>query len=534
MAVMWPKRLPNYILQDHRRSSEVQVFNELNRTLDDSWHVYYSRPWWGLTATGGEAEGEADFIIVHAELGVMFLEVKGGAIAWDSSADQWYSTDRNGIRHKIKDPVAQASVCKHQFLARFRKAAEWPKSFVNARHAVLFPHTVQPAGDYIGKYNIELFGFEREFKSDLGSWVGHRLGLHAGETLRKNSLGRAGVDVIHAAIAQDVQLSFGMTSLIDAELQETEALLTGTQVIYLRAIESNIRTIVEGPAGTGKTLLAAAWLEKVASLDASALYVTKNRNLLEHFRRIAARMPDIKALTLADFLSAVNSDSTGPDRHVVVDELQDLDHTEINSLQQYLAAHKVHFLGLMDSNQAIYANPRAIAERLDAEVMLLDINLRNSKKIGQVAEALYSGPNALLAGPDGKAIGISATDGVDSTEILVDLLNQLKSQGVPENYITILCSTEEVRDGLQRKLVQVIPGLDRYGNAGGGVTLEAVGGFKGLESPVVIILSDKKLAQSRELSYVAVSRARGMLYVIGKFAHSVLEDALDQTDVVNF
>ena len=83
MAKMWPIRIPSWISQDRRRSAEIRVFNQLEKELDDSWSVFYSRPWYGISQSGGEIEGEADFIVAHPDFGILFLEVKGGQISFE-------------------------------------------------------------------------------------------------------------------------------------------------------------------------------------------------------------------------------------------------------------------------------------------------------------------------------------------------------------------------------------------------------------------------------------------------------------------
>ena len=59
------------------------------------------------------------------------------------------------------------------------------------------------------------------------------------------------------------------------------------------------------------------------------------------------------------------------------------------------------------------------------------------------------------------------------------------------------------------------------------VIVETVGRFKGLESPVVILLTDRMLSKNQELSYVAVSRAQTRLFVLGVTKGTILGNALD-------
>src|SRR4051812_3282124 len=107
MATIFPAELPGSILGDPLRSAEVEVYNALRDLLPAEYHVFYSSPWLGTDAEGREIDGEADFIVAHAETGLLFIEVKGGVIAVDHN-NLWTSTDRHQITRRIKNPVLQA------------------------------------------------------------------------------------------------------------------------------------------------------------------------------------------------------------------------------------------------------------------------------------------------------------------------------------------------------------------------------------------------------------------------------------------
>ena len=65
MAFMWPKKLTHEVLSNVLRSTECEVFNKFEKELDDSFTVFYSRPWLGLKPDGEEIDGECDFVIAH-------------------------------------------------------------------------------------------------------------------------------------------------------------------------------------------------------------------------------------------------------------------------------------------------------------------------------------------------------------------------------------------------------------------------------------------------------------------------------------
>ena len=63
MAVMWPRKLPAEVLRNELRSAERKVYDRLASELDDSWTVFYSRPWLGLCAMAGSVA--ASILLVH-------------------------------------------------------------------------------------------------------------------------------------------------------------------------------------------------------------------------------------------------------------------------------------------------------------------------------------------------------------------------------------------------------------------------------------------------------------------------------------
>ena len=99
MAILWPRTIPRSILEDSRRSAEVRVYSQLAKALDDSFSVFYTRPWVGLDRLGNEIDGECDFLIANPTHGILAIEVKGGGIEFDPERDQWISVDRGNFPH---------------------------------------------------------------------------------------------------------------------------------------------------------------------------------------------------------------------------------------------------------------------------------------------------------------------------------------------------------------------------------------------------------------------------------------------------
>src|SRR5690348_1367026 len=114
--------------------SEVKVRTALAK-LPDTWTVIHGVAWQQLR-NGRPGDGEADFVLLHPAHGMITVEVKGGGIAVEDNA--WYSTDRKGIRHRIKNPFEQA-VASKKALLRFLQDQRAFQGFLPTGHLVVFP-----------------------------------------------------------------------------------------------------------------------------------------------------------------------------------------------------------------------------------------------------------------------------------------------------------------------------------------------------------------------------------------------------------
>ena len=134
---IFPEHLPASVLNDPRCSAERLLYEALAR-LDNEYRVFYSVAWQARTNRGA-TDGEADFVVAHPDLGLIVIEVKGGGISYDARLKQWYSTDRNGVTHDIKDPADQARTSHHRLLEKLADMPKWNSRWLTIGHMVAFP-----------------------------------------------------------------------------------------------------------------------------------------------------------------------------------------------------------------------------------------------------------------------------------------------------------------------------------------------------------------------------------------------------------
>ena len=527
MAHMWPRKLPAYIKNDPKRSTEVLVFNSIEKNFSDDWHCFYSRPWFGLDKFGGEKEGEADFILANATAGLLFIEVKGGLVSWSPEKDEWSSVDRHGIKFKIKNPSIQADTCKFRFLKVFKSDKRWNFRTVNARHCVVLPHTPSVLDQQIAGIPSTIFCFEDDFRNRFEHWVSSRLGVST-ISLDESNLGETNLLVVQDALAKPLITTYSLNSLIEIELSKMDQNLTGAQFRSLGLLFNNSRVVVSGGAGTGKTLLAFELISRKLALGETCIYATRSDGLREYAKNSLAPSKNLLFLSV-DHLLADRPLPDLPTRlNVVVDEGQDFSHAELGQLSSKFAGQNVFLF--MDSNQAIVANPQSVAERLNAIEENLFVNLRNTKNIGDVASALFVGPNLENFNDPGESVFFQESTSAAAVEEIVRHCKTFREQGMPPGNMAILCFSLE-SEALIRSRVEALGWETTYSQkrSATGICVSQIVDFKGLESSIVFVFASPRVEIDRENAYVAVSRARSRLFVIGDYEGTELGHALKQS-----
>ena len=522
-SVFYPSQMPNWILKDERRAAEIKVFHKLQSILTEDWTIFYSRPWWGLNSTGGEKDGEADFILAHPEKGLLFLEVKGGKIEYDSKKELWTSTDRHSITHVIKNPINQAMTCRHQILTKLKGERNWPSHRVIAHYGVVFVDSKKTEARLIGGYESELFCHAVDFDERFSEWIEARMSSHV--SINERGPGDQGILAMIEVLAKPILLRTTLSRNFGADLENMNQLLTGIQFQVLGEIEASNRIVIEGGAGTGKTVIAVESAIRSAESGKSTLICCVGEGLLNEFKkRLIRHSNNLDICTVSEAAQLAKKFDT-----VIIDESQDVDWNLWDKLSLLLKDQNSKLICFMDANQAIYRLATDLQTRLQAKSFTLRVNLRNTKNIGDVIEKLYKGPSINIAGPDGEkpvlSIVKSAENAIDA--ICKEILELNAKEGVRFDEIAILSAdTNFVRKmayALNNARILNSSGSNRTASA---VTLDTILNFKGLEAPVVIAYCPLEYGNNKELSYVGASRARTYLHVYASDPNSSIAQAV--------
>lgn len=552
------KLIPPIQVDDIPVKSERDVARSLVERLPNDCTVYHSYPWLRLERHEFNPnnqilqEGEADFLIIWPDRGVLVLEVKGGTIQFDDHEMQWYSKDYYGRTHKIKDPFKQASKNLHAIEGIVKKKAfsNQPLPFAYG-YAVCFPDLVYKGGMAPGSDpNIVIdlsdfltsTSFSDAVANALNKW--NRLG-------KANPISKDTKQLIERAISPEFKLVALMSRQI-ANQEEQLVRLTDEQYRVLDFCRHNKRVAIEGVAGSGKTLLALSQARYYAEQGRSTLLLCFNKHLARwmcesipeqygelikvyHFHGLVAELcsrsgQPFNPSSNKNFWSAEaaellpNALAVLPDFRfdaVVVDEAQDfvedwwLVLDELNS-----EGEKGDLFVFYDPRQVLFQPRECIPEMSFGGH--LPTNCRNTCEIsstcaGIIDEEIKTHPMA----PQGEKVETVTNPSalMLGQSVEARLKDLLLNQGLEPSQIAVLSPYRQPEPLKKLSRINKLPladDLDAW-RAGQCILSTTIRSFKGLEADVVFLLLKESPKSGSVFTtadyYVACSRAKHLLLV---------------------
>jgi len=194
---------------------------------------------------------------------------------------------------------------------------------------------------------------------------------------------------------------------------------------------------------------------------------------------------------------------------IVVDEGQDFGSHWWIALESLLRDPAVSVLhAFYDANQRVYGELMGQLASFQLVPIRLTRNLRNTQTIHNEATRFYSGLPITADGPLGVNVQwLECKDGDIGARVseLVKIL--CNSEAITPQDIAVLAPEEEVLNEVGHRLRR---------QSTDGIMLSRIRNFKGLERRVVVVAATRDLADAVELAYVALSRARVHLSVVGE------------------
>ena len=335
--------------------------------------------------------------------------------------------------------------------------------------------------------------------------------------------------------------------------------LTEEQLKCLDQLEDNPRCLIQGPAGTGKTLLAIEEVKKSAAKGEKVILFCYNTMLgawmKKYFENVPEELRPTFVGTFHSFLyQAANSGNDlvcfpeagniqrfyredlpllafealeNSEVHydkIVLDEAQDLlvdDYLDVMELMLKGGISRGRWSMFGDfTMQAIYndsGDPEAMKKILEKRTSFikykLRINCRNTKPIGEEVKCLtgFESSAYLWTKIDGPPVNyITYKNDDEQREKLESLLRKLAREKIDPSKITILSPVKREVSVVSminsEKIKDYKPDLKDC------ISFSTIHAYKGLENTVVI-LTDITSFEHEKLMYVGLSRARTALYI---------------------
>lgn len=530
------KFIPPVPASFHGSWGEEQVF-EAMRLLDDSYTIFHSYSWIGINE---RTQGEADFIIIHPDKGILVIEVKSGEIQYRDG--QWIQTNTVTRESFVIRPFDQANRSRFELLDRLGLLKQGRTPLVCFAvwfpSIIVMPHVSLPAeaAREIVLDERSLVNVKQAVDGAFAFWA-DKLNIHY-------RMSQTQLREVVETIAPQFNIIPGMRAQL-AEMERAYILLTRQQAALLEYLHEQRTAVIHGMAGTGKTVLAKEKARMLSADGEAVLYLCYNSFLKDYLRKsyscpgviyhnahsLAAELLPDPNLGLdellgqfEDWLCEVFEPDDWPYQHVIIDEGQDLSDRLVNRLSELAEAKGGCFYVFYDRNQHVMRNepPRWLEE---AECRLvLHRNCRNTVQIARTACSMigHAAGNYELAVQGEVPVVNLVGDKKELIAAVEAFVKRALGFGIlPHEIVLLTVGTE------QRSLfagIEAICGVSVTNIlTDNKVLFTTVRKFKGLEAKAVMVLDVSLRGLVRpdiqRLVYVGSSRAK---YTLGL---AVLDDA---------
>lgn len=529
MAQSRPKELPEEIRKEPFRSAEILVFEAL-KNLPDSFHVLYGVNWYIKRQNDIWTEGETDFVVLSPKIGIVVIEVKGGQIGRD--LESWYSIDRNGVKHKIKDPVKQASFGKHNLLQYLNKQSLFCHRKLPARHMVCFPNVYAKDARTL----IEL-PREMQILADDLHHIQNKIEEFAQYDYDKIYQCLSNQDC--TTIANILKPNFNYPTRWSLQVERQNQIidsLTSEQAEIWNLIGANQHMALSGPAGSGKTILAIKLAKQYITNDKNVLVLVPSRNLREYYEQSLDNKVDSKNYFMPCFTKNKISSIKSLKKYdlIIIDEAQDLDDKTWFNIYNIFDIHKCRcLLVIFDSNQKLKNKCKGNPFEKLVPLQLSKV-VRNTKQIATFVTQFYDNKIPIKPiGPDGLKVEFSACKPEDTLKVIMKLINQyvIKDNfnysdivvlfGQNKRHKIVMENEIDNEHGITLRLLHSMEGAT-YKNPF--VIADTIYSYRGLESKIVILcnIDNEDMNNLKNECYVGASRAKNILHIVAD------EDTLKQ------
>lgn len=564
---------------------EKLVAQALETCFNKKTIVYHSYPWLRPKKLENSTReplqpGEIDFVVIHPDFGLLVLEVKGGDIEMRN--------ENKAVLHKggrtitlQESPFTQVQrnwqklkilFFEHPYFSPQDGERRLPP--FNSGFAVALPtcdyHWDLPTNDGDPRIIIDANGvdqMEASIKRALTAFAGGPVGLTLSETDQKNA---------KEVMQREFRLLPALWRTVE-EQEEQLKRLTNEQYKLLEMLCNQHKAVIEGVAGSGKTMLAMHQVERL-SKEAGVrrvLFVCYNRPLADWLNsQLQDELRDKVKITsyhqlCSDWCKEKNIAFNPPPRNnrkehqdfwnyeapelleqaattmvdeskfdvVIVDEGQDFLQLWWESLEKVFRPdnNDPFYYVFYDSRQNIYVDNPTLPSEL-GQPFVLPTNCRNTKHIAEHCAAILDAEIPIDSKAPRGAAPIEET-----VNNLQDAIRVTKKQigswitvgrqggGLRPEQVAILTGPGTDNKQWPDKIgnTPIITDLEKW-RAGEGILRCTWRRFKGLEADALVLTQNLRKDLSLADRYVATSRAKHLLTVV-----SVGDTQITSTQRVN-
>ena len=543
--------IPPYMGEEVKSNAERKMYDALQQLELKNAYVLHSL---GLPRHQSKIYGEIDFVVV-CERGVACLEIKGGRV--ECRDGRWFFTDRYGVeREKTEGPFAQVignMFSLREILKQKFQTSPHMKNVLVAS-GVAFPDiTFKSASQEIIPemiYDRTSTDIMEYIKGVFDYWQGRQHQEPA--KLPPAEIKR---------IVEYLRGEFVFIPSLNDRLSDVEnrlVRLTYEQAQIMEALAQNEHLLIEGNAGTGKTLLAVNFARKQAEMGKKVLYLTFNKNLSNNVQRQLGNYENLMVINIhALFGAYVSVDMAkmreNPQRYFAED-LPDAfyefitgrSETELEALQYDLLVMdegqdivKPNYLysldallkgGLEKGNWAVFYDEKQniynpeyqdgmdILQSYSVTRFRLFVNCRNTVQIGTYSSKASGVDLGEFIRENGEEVQkISYTDELDFQKKIKTVVKNLKGEKVAMKDIAFLAPKKYQNSLLKSVDIPVNELGDHFDENMDAPVYATIQGFKGLDSKVVILFDVDNIREDSfsRFIYIAGTRARTLLYIVG-------------------
>lgn len=498
MATMYPKNINVLDPED----SELEVYNQLKRQLDDSYTVFYSVEWNRKRRNGSLEKSEADFIVANPKYGFLCLEVKGGSSIDISPEGIWtLHTGKYGDRILDRSPYKQAEDSMYYFRDKYKKEYNIDYSGLYGAGAI-FPFYVLPQAEGISNRD-SICTIESPDMNDLAAKIKGMFKAWGGTRFGRNRYSRQEHVFFLDMIRKRTAMAAAAGALVKfKEKQLDEVNRVQDNYIYFL---SNIRQFyMRGGAGTGKTWIALKMANSEAVKGGRVLLTCKSPSLAGTLQDMSTENVEV-----FDFERLKENGIKGQYDAVFVDEAQDFSEEDAFNLKLYLKDEKQSRLGVFyDDVQKVRAESFGDAFMIETPPFLLHENIRNTSNIYKYAmNETELGQDVITNPVEGPA---PKSENIAGTKKLTQRLNNLLKEYLVDEHLQA-SSMVILVDDLDDFMNLFPEGLAKWkfvnqAREEDEIKVSSVANFKGLESDMVIYIHKNDISQN--LNYIAYTRAK--------------------------